>query len=222
MRLLTTALALCIAAGLNGVAAARSNDATSPSSKQPWQWTSQERAAARGDPARRTERVSAYEKERQPSRAVAYGFPAVADVIDGSRNPELYFPTELFEYLVRSAFVTLPVVYPHVIQQRSSDLFRNKGEWDRFADIVTKYVDVLKQEKSAADAVNATAATALEAKKCAAEAHALTAARRAFGRERFDRMLYETVPQSMVTTFSIDTDFDKAIGRALQREEGCQ
>jgi hypothetical protein len=47
----------------------------------------------------------------------------VADVIDGSKHPERFFATELFEYLVRSAFVTLPEVYPQVIRQRSTDFF---------------------------------------------------------------------------------------------------
>lgn len=222
MRLLTTALAFCIAAGLNGVAVAKTNDAASSQTKQPWQWTAQERAAARRDPARRADRVGAYEREGRPSRAMTSSFASVADVIDGSRNPELYFPTELFEYLVRSAFITLPRVYPHVIQQRSSDLFRSQDEWDRFAGITAKYAEILKEETSAAQRQDAAAVAALGAEKCAAEAQALRAARHAFGRERFDRMLYEAVPQSMITTFSMDTDFDKAIGSAVQREERCQ
>ena len=35
-------------------------------------------------------------------------------------------------------------------------------------------------------------------------------------------MLYETVPLSMKTTFSADTDFATSTAKALEREERCQ
>lgn len=150
------------------------------------------------------------------------GRPAPADVIDGSRNPELFFPTELFEYLVRSSFVTLPQAYPHVVRQRTSDLFKVPAEWDRFAAIVTGYAKVLREERSAANAVDASAVAAMQSRKCVVEAHAFREARRAFGKTRFDRMLFETVPVSMTTSFSADTNFSTVTAKALEREEHCQ
>ena len=148
--------------------------------------------------------------------------PANADVIDGGRHPELFFETELFEYLVQSAFVTLPEIYPQVIRQRSTDLFRNPADWKRFAAIVANYSSVLREEHRAANALDRSAISAIQSRKCSAEGLALREARRTFGRTRFDRMLYETVPVSMSRSYSIDTDFETSINSALGREERCQ
>jgi hypothetical protein len=190
--------------------------------KPPWEWTSQERALARRDPAKRLERLHNDDAERRALRISAKSMPSVADVIDGARHPELYFSTELFEYLVRYAFVTLPDIYPQVTRQRASDLFKDTSDWKRFTSIVANYAEVLKEEQSAANALDKSAVAAMQSRKCVAEARAFREARRTFGKARFDRMLYETVPVSMKTSFSIDTDFETSIASALQREERCQ
>jgi hypothetical protein len=179
--------------------------------KQPWEWTPAERAQARLDPAKRLERLRANGGDRREG-----------DVIDGNRNPELYFATELFEYLVRSAFVTLPTVYPKVVRQRSSDLFVDPAEWERFSAIVADYANVLRQEEAAVTALDKATVSALRSKKCPAEARALRAARRAFGRTRFDRMLYEIVPSSRKTAFGADGNLAAMTKLALDREERCQ
>jgi hypothetical protein len=196
--------------------------ASAADTKQPWEWTSQERAQARRDPAKRLERLRADAQERRSHPISSKSLPPLSDVIDGKRNPELYFPTELFEYLVRSAFVTLPGVYVHVVQQRTSDLFRNPADWDRFAAIVADYARVLQEEHGAADTLDKKAVDAIQSRKCAAEALALRDARQTFGKTRFDRMLYETVPVSMSRSYSADTNFEVSIGSALAREEHCQ
>jgi hypothetical protein len=190
--------------------------------KQPWEWTSQERAQARRDPVKRLERLQAEDVERRASRISAKSVPAVADVINGAKHPELYFPAELFEYLVRYSFATLPAIYPQVTRQRSSDLFRNIADWNRFSVIVADYAKILKEEQNAANALDKGAVSAMQSRKCAAEARAFREARSTFGKARFDRMLYETVPVSMKTSFSIDTDFETSIGSALEREKRCQ
>jgi hypothetical protein len=192
------------------------------STKQPWEWTPQERADARRDPAKRLERLRDGKSEAGAFGASAKSVAPIADVIDGGRHPELFFETELFEYLVQSAFVTLPEIYPQVIRQRSTDLFRNPADWKRFAAIVANYSSVLREEHSAANALDRSAISAIQSRKCAAEALALREARRTFGRTRFDRMLYETVPVSMSRSYSIDTDFETSINSALGREERCQ
>ncbi|HEX3071004.1 MAG TPA: hypothetical protein VHX14_20715 [Thermoanaerobaculia bacterium] len=198
------------------------NPSAIASTKQPWEWTPQERAEARRDPAKRLERLHDGGSERRALGVSAKSVAPVADVIDGSRHPELFFETELFEYLVQSAFVTLPEIYPQVIRQRSSDLFRNPADWKRFASIVANYSLVLKEEHGAANALDRSAISAIQSRKCVAEARALREARRAFGKTRFDRMLYETVPVSMSRSYSIDTDFETSINSALGREERCQ
>jgi hypothetical protein len=187
--------------------------------KAPWEWTPAERAAARRDPARRLDRVRAYQAELRATSA--RGTP-VADVLDGRTNPELYFTGELFEVLVRSSFLTLPRAFPNVVRQRSSDLFRDPAEWSRFAAIAAEYTAVLDQERAAANAVNRGRVTELQSLKCTAAARALREARRTFGRARFDRMLYEAVAPDLRMIFSLDTDFDTSVTRAREREERCQ
>jgi hypothetical protein len=196
--------------------------AAAADAKQPWEWTSRERAEARRDPAKRRERLREDEAERRTWPASAKRFPPAADVINGARHPELFFVTELFQDLVRSAFVTLPDVYPQVVRQRTSDLFRNADDWKRFATITANYAAVLRTEHNAVNALDKNAVAAVQPRKCAAEARALRQARRTFGKTRFDRMLYETVPVSMVSSFSADTNFEVSIGSALARDERCQ
>jgi len=181
-----------------------------------------ERAEARRDPAKRLERLREDEAERRTWPASAKRLPPPADVINGAKHPELFFVTELFEYLVRSAFVTLPEAYPHVVRQRTSDLFRDDADWKRFAAIAADYAAVLRTEHDAANALDKKTVAAVQSRKCAAEARALRQARRTFGKTRFDRMLYETVPVSMTSSFSAGTDFEVSIGSALARDERCQ
>jgi len=91
---------------LNGVGFA----AGSP--KKPWQWTAEERAAVLRDSTARTERVRAYEQKGRAARVRVGGSAVAADVIDGNEHPELYFPTQLFEHMVRVAFAMPPGAYP--------------------------------------------------------------------------------------------------------------
>ena len=181
--------------------------------REPWEWSAQERAAARRDPTKRLERLRSYESNQNK-------VPPLADVLDASKNPELFFSTELFENLVRFGFVMLPETYQYVVAERSSDLFRDHADWERFGVIVREYADVLRQEKSSADALDTDGVSKANAAKCAASARALRAARKEFGRERFDRMLYETA--RFKRTYSLDTDLDGVIRRAREREEQCQ
>jgi hypothetical protein len=168
--------------------------AAAADAKQPWEWTSRERAEARRDPAKRRERLREDEAERQTWPASAKRLPPSAEVINGAMHPELFFVTELFEYLVRSAFVTLPEAYPHVVRQPTSDLFKDDADWKRFAAIAADYAALLRTKHDATNALDKNAVPALQSRKCTAEARALRQARRAFGKTRFDRMLYETVP----------------------------
>jgi len=196
--------------------------AAAPVPKQPWQWTAQERAATLHDTSARSERIRAYEQKGRAARVQVGGFGSVADVIDGTTHPELYFPTQLFEHMVRVAFGMPPGAYRHVLLQHSTDLFSDKADWDRFVTIAAPYAAVLNEERTKADALDKRGVTAIQDRKCAAEAHALREARRAFGSERFDRLLYEAVAPGMVTTFSADTDFATSIGKSLEREERCR
>ena len=191
--------------------------------KRAWEWTPAERAQARRSDELRRGRVEAHRaKLRSGPMGTASSMPAPADVIDGSRNPELFFVTELFEILVRNSFVTMPNTWPHVVRQRTTDLFRDPEEWTRFAAVVTEYADVLRQQNVAAEALDRKRVSEMQAVKCNAGSRALRKARAEFGAPRFNRMLYEVVASGMTTTFSADTDFAVAISKAQEREERCQ
>jgi hypothetical protein len=69
--------------------------------KEPWDWTDEERVAARFDPASIAERNAAYEASDPRVGRVASDKAGVTTyVIEGKRNPELLFPHELFDMLL--------------------------------------------------------------------------------------------------------------------------
>lgn len=95
--------------------------------ERPWEWTTAQRAAALRDPLKRLDRLR--NDQGGPS----------SDVLDARRNPELFFPTELFEQLVRLGFMMMPGNYSKSVAQRSSDLFRDPAEWERFGVLVVDF-----------------------------------------------------------------------------------
>jgi hypothetical protein len=200
--------------------------------KPPWAWTAAERSKARLDPAKRAARQAEHR-----ARAMARGgvnapeASSTGEVIDGEVNPELFYPTELFESLVYSAFVSLPRIYPRVVRERSSDLFRDAREWERFADIVAPFAAALAEERYLLDVQSkgdpSTTPRAIQRlvvlrqEKCALLGNAISGARASFGRERFDRMLYETVPPGSSASFS-PGGLELSDAVELQREETCR
>ena len=184
--------------------------------RQPWEWTTAERIAARRDPEKRRERVQAAADERR--KRGAQDGPMTADVLDGNRNPELFFPTELFEHLVRS-WAVMPEVWPKIMSQRATDLFRNPDEWERFAASAADYAALLRDEHGAARAQDQSRVAEIHMHKCAVSARALREARRAFGRERFDRMLYEAVAPGLLSARDVNAD---GSDWSIDREERCQ
>jgi hypothetical protein len=181
-------------------------------SKEAWAYTPAEREQMRRDPGARRQRLAA----DLPHNGGA------ADVIDGAKHPELYFVTHLFETLVRLSFVALPRAYPHVVRDRTTDLFLEPREWDTFSEIVTAYADILRREHSLAESLDRAGVEEQQALKCEEGARALRAARKTFGRARFDRMLYEVVAVGLSTSYSRDTNLEKAAHTERERDERCQ
>ena len=81
--------------------------ASPPSAKPAWQWTVDERLAARFDEAARARRVDEYLAQRAvtgnraPATAIAN---RPTDVIHGSKHPELLLPSEIFTSFTRAAY----------------------------------------------------------------------------------------------------------------------
>lgn len=192
---------------------------TSPTfaaTKAPWLWTTEERERDTKDPEKRAQRIQENRefRKRMPPMPPLPPLPGQKqprkviepddDAIDGNLHPELFYVTELFENLVTSSFLTLPQIYPRVVVDRSSDLFRAPGEWAQFTEIVAEYATLLQRERQLVTtasratpeelaAINRQLAS-LRVHQCVAGSEALRKARQAFGKERFDRMLYEVVP----------------------------
>lgn len=191
--------------------------------KKPWEWTVQERAAARRDPLKRIDRVADFRSASPTSHIAANNYTHLGDVIDGRRHPELYFPTELFEHLVRVAFAGGQEQWlRHEIVEHSPHFFHGDATWDRFGALVADYARILRQQQTAADAFDTASVSSIQQSKCSAEAKAFRAVRSAFGRQNVDAMLYQAVAPTLQSTFSLDTDFEKSIANAQAREERCQ
>jgi len=138
--------------------------------KPPWHWTDDERFKALVDPALRAERLRTAGEQHTPGPRER---PA-GDVINGREHPELFFPTQLFESMIRSSFVSLPSFYPRWIAQQSKDLFRVGSEWRKFEDLTREYAAILQAERDLLDSGHSTGhdqqLNAVRAKKCAAGA----------------------------------------------------
>jgi hypothetical protein len=163
-----------------------------PEHKQPWEWTIEERLAARLDPVNIAER---HEVEEIKDRAAGIVRRARANAgphrhsIDGDRNPELLLPHELFDNLVTGL--------------ASGELRRRKREslragilasgfdeelfWSQLYSAASEYVDEYAYPRSDGAVVRE------DRGRCRASFTALTNARQIFGQDRFDRFLYEVV-----------------------------
>jgi hypothetical protein len=148
--------------------------------------------------------------------------------LDGTHR-ELFLPFEVFRNFVDLAF-----------DPRSRDTFRHfsVGEvrnaglppdfWERLDPIIAFHVadvraerDLLTSRSKLSGPARARVAAALELKRadvCRSRANALAAARKTFGREHFDRFLYEYVAINM---FQI-TDRLATAEQFRQWEGGCR
>src|SRR5215212_9172353 len=92
--------------------AAFAAEAEKTNAKPAWEWTLEERIAARTDGMLATKRIQAAFAEQvgdegQTKVSAGKYRKEPSDVIDGNRNPELFLPTELFE-----SALTLGLVLP--------------------------------------------------------------------------------------------------------------
>lgn len=127
------------------------------------------------------------------------------DSIDGRRNPELFLPIELFQIFVSGAFhedAKGRAIYRQA-RLEASKVALPPDFWTRLEEITHTYVVTLNRAR----ALNGQAATAegndrerlrkesqdIQATQCQTLAENLDAARNAFGRQFFDRFLYESV-----------------------------
>ena len=202
------------------------------SGKAPWEWTLDERIAARTDPQAARERL------REPGMRrpvpVEQSSPAAAPVVeafDGTTHPELFLPYQVFEQLIIMAFAAHPRstqvnragLNPEVVKHGLPADF-----WERLEVIATVHTadqravwDSLAAVGRQSGAARQRAEEILQMKNldaCRSRADALAAARKEFGQERFDRFLYEVIAIHMFTVGDRLPDADLL----RKAEEGCR
>jgi len=198
--------------------------------KPAWQFSDDERIALRTDAALARQRVAERRQRHTTTgiHAASVGGQQLADSLDGAHR-ELFLPFEVFRNFVDLAF-----------DPRSRDTFRhfsaaevrNAGLppdfWERLDPIIAFHVadvraerDLLTSRSKLSGPARARVVAALELKRadvCRSRADALAAARKTFGREHFDRFLYEYVAINM---FQV-TDRLATAEQFRQWEGGCR
>jgi hypothetical protein len=202
--------------------------------KQAWTYTLDERIALRTDVERARERVRTAGAVRTGGRIRTTGVPALGpevDAFDGRSHPELFLPHEVFREFMRLTTQT-NATKQRLIREALTPDVRRVGLPDDFFERLGA-VTAVYAAKSAAEheigqglhllegaaMTRAKAQLAIQqADVCRSRAEALDAARREFGAERFDRLLYEVMAVNMFTIADRLPD-----ARLLRRaERGCR
>jgi len=156
-------------------------------SKQPWEWTIDERLADRFDPAKIREREEAYVAAHPQIRSMPerpLGKDELRYRIDGRRNLELLLPHELFDSLLRSLLSNDEKSRTQWNARLKSAGFDPDHFWPDLESVSAGYLPLLDRTVSGRS-------NAFE--QCHARFESLNAARNLFGAERFDRMTYAVV-----------------------------
>src|SRR5438105_12974208 len=204
---------------------------TAPPSKPIWQWTTDERLAARFDEAARIRRVAAFEAQRAISHARAVALPRrPADSIHGSEHPELLMPFEIFTSFTEAAYGADDDVARHV--QRDATVQASKlGLPPEFLPTLRKqaraFIAMQREERTLKQQIFTGGMTdpqsgmarlrELQKSECASRATAMRNLRARFGAS-FDRFLYSAIAPGVFRD-----DFEPISARTLRAEEdGCK
>jgi hypothetical protein len=199
------------------------------SAKPAWQWTDEERIAARVDRVRAQARVQAAQSagDVQAASAVTGDGARLTDVIDGQRNPELFLPTELFEAAVNLGLV-IPDDWQETWANGAAAAGLPKDFWQRLPIVAGPFVGDLRRRHDLFELARGAGRderirydrqlAALAATLCRDRATALAAARKEFG-EPLDRFLYLTVAAGKSIAY-YDEEQDR--GRLEEQARGCR
>lgn len=177
------------------------------STKKPWMFTLEERIALRTNPELARERVR-HAKRVQASRTptASSEVRASADDFDGQIHPELFLPHEVFRSLINLAFLGTPR-QGQLVREGFMPEVRRLGLpadfWERLQSVSSPYIadswaerDIGQSLQKVTGNARVRSKEALALKQtdvCRSRADNLAAARTEFGRERFDRFLYEVI-----------------------------
>jgi len=189
--------------------------------RRAWEWTVDQRIALRTDPVAASERVSASRKSLKIGTNQANAQNA-RDRFSGTTHPELFLPTEVFDELMKLAFLLKPRVNDAFRQEMApivAEYGLPKDFWERLRNVSAIYIadanraHDLPERNDFDREFNRNYALL-----CRSRVDALTKARQEFGAERFDRFLYEAIARNM-----FNTSFGPEDAHALrQMEAGCR
>lgn len=213
---------------------ARSSEAPAEAPKKPaWEWTDEERIAALRDPEAAAARLRAHKAQMHLGGIGVEGSGHTAplrepvDVIDGRRDPHLFFEWELFDHLIATTFndsnVQARDSFRRIRVRDAAGIFEVPPEfWERLGAISAAFIEDKRREREVAYSDRPTAeqngdSTVLYDALCRDRIAALDAAKREFG-PGFRRFLYGPVAsgRSMASTARRDVDRLLWVGRGCQ------
>lgn len=185
---------------------------------KPWEWTLEERLAVRLDPEKLAKRQEIEDAaSRVMGRELQRRHTAQNYAIEGSRNPELFLPHELFDMLL-TGFVPDAKRQAH---QRASMRpgivaagFDEEIFWAKLRSAASQYIDTYTYPAPGRSRSSVPYAM------CRDAFLALNASRQVFGRETFDRLLYEVVAPG--TQFAEATSAPDPAAELRFIANGCQ
>ncbi len=193
--------AVLLIAVLTLAAGVRGQDSPQP----PWRWTDEERLAKRYDPSSMRSRESAYIAD------TAGALPAGRDIVQGAKDPALFLPFELYRSLLMRTFSPLPEasqVFRDGYQERFGGAWFGGDFWQRLEQTARPYLDSIRAQRALAKEYQEAhpgrraeidrQADEFGKTDCRLRVQSLETVRATFGREAFDRFLYEAVAASMV------------------------
>ncbi|MFY9826361.1 MAG: hypothetical protein WAM82_33665 [Thermoanaerobaculia bacterium] len=214
------------------------------SRKHAWEWTTDERLLQRFDPeameARAAERAA--EKrvflKRFPKAAGSLAEPEAAasssqtlDTIEGSKTPELFLPSELFDNLLNTGFPPegrLSGESRRIIEDRAVPLGFGSDLWKRLEKAAAPYLKLQREEEGRAETrpsrfhpANGPEIDGDAVSRCRARAAAFSAAKADFGEEPFLRLLYEAVAPGLSRTYIVDQGTERHLSSLRSLEGGC-
>lgn len=190
--------------------AAFSGENPTARTRKSWEWTNEERIAARSNPIAAAARVAAHEaREGKPSKMAANAVRRsnIADVIDGTANPELLMPSEVFNSFLKKMYLS-DARYEERFAATRAAIGLPSNFAERLSVVAGPYIKELREQH--ARGVRASRASAEErtrvqneenassAIRCGLLSDALAAARAEFGAEKFDQYLYTVAAPSIV------------------------
>jgi len=194
--------------------------------KDPSAWSLDERLEKRFDVDSMRERGAAFDakqaqiaaqngnaisEERAPRVATTLSY-----VIDGTRNPELFTPTEVFDGLL-FGFSRDARTQDDIRAAVAANLGRLQVTpaqfWDGLESVSTPYLDAVQRRQDGTSTMTAS-------EFCRARLEALSAARARFGARSFDWLMYAAVAPKMQSRYATTERDPQTSLRA--REAGCR